>query len=567
VIHLVDKSDFLSIFPELCILLAMLVALVVSITKFSEKVWLFTSPFLAAGLAFCVLLFLELQPAQSLYSYKGSFLLDSFALLLKGLIFVVLLCLTLSASTYLKTNKFASKGEFHFLMLGASLGASFLVSANDLILLFVALETMSLSSIALIAYVKGEALSGEAAVKYLLNSAVASAFFLFALSLIYGITLGSTNLSSLPTLMFQNYQIFSRLFPFIIFSLAMLLIAVSVGFKLSLAPFHFWAPDVYNGAALPATAFLATISKIAAFAVFCRLGWTLFGTNPITFNIWNTLFALLAILSMFVGNLVGARQVFRSEGSTKRLLAYSSVAQIGYVMTGAVLGPDWSLSQSLFYLMMYVIVNLGAFIGLIKLEEWFDRNNIKDVNPDSLDALKGLYKIKPKLAVFLAVCFANLASILPSMLIAKFILIDASIKGSLKAFLPAKLISDLQIDQTPFMVKEQVSLIMALTILLSSVIAIFYYFAVIKKMFVDEPHPELLQKAEQPLKALSNGWSTNLVCVLLLLGSIILSLFPSFWASNVSSNAAQALIVSSANDLTKSLSDRLPEDKPISANK
>jgi NAD(P)H-quinone oxidoreductase subunit 2 len=553
-----DKNDFVSVFPELTILVGMGIALILSLfPNQAKKAWIYTSPLLIAGLAFCVILFVQLSPEQALYSFRGSFVLDSFGLLLKGLIFVVLLSLNLAGSTYLNNKQIVSKGEFQFLLLGASLGACFLVSCNDFILLFVALETLSLSSIAMIGYLKSDTLSGEASLKYLLNGAVASAFLLFALSLITGLALGNTNFAMLPTMMFQHLNVYANIFPFVIFTLALLFIVVLVAFKLALAPFHFWAPDVYNGGALPATAFLATISKIAAFAIFCRVGWSLFGSNPVTFRVWNTIFAILAIASMFVGNLVGARQIFRAKGgSIKRLLAYSSVAQIGYVMTGAVLGPDWSLSQSLFYLLMYVVVNLSAFIGLMKFEDWFAQNDVQSIHSDSLEAVKGLYKVKPKLAVFLGICFANLASILPSMLIAKFILIDASIKGSLTAILPEAVSKSFKFSQNLFMVLPQISLVMALTILLSSVIAIFYYFSLIKMMFVDEPNPELLQKAQSETNATKNNlaWVTTSVCVLLLVGSILLSFFPNYWASKVSTNAAQSLIVSSSNDLIKVLS-------------
>lgn len=552
-IDFINKSSIFSLMPELCIVLAMFMALILSLfKKLTSIAWIIISPLLILGLSFCILLFGQLKPADSLYFFQGSFLLDNFALFLKGLILLVLLGLGLSSAT----NEMTARAEFLFLILGASLGACFLVSTNDLILLFVALETMSLSSIALISYLKGEQLSGEAGIKYLLNSAIASAFLLFAFSIIYGISIGSTNLSALPTLLFTNYQTFSHIFPFIIFALSLVLITVAIGFKLSLAPFHLWAPDVYNGAALPSTAFLATISKLAAFGLFCRLGWTIFGTNPITFNIWSTLFAIFAILSMFIGNLVGARQIFRENGSIKRLLAYSSIAQIGYIMSAAVLGPDWSLSQSLFYLTMYILIVLATFIGFIKFEAWFKAHNITDLKADDLTALKGLYKFKPSLAVFLGICFANLASVLPSMLIAKLILIDATIKGSLSAFLPKSLITELKLDQTPFMIIPQLSFIMALMIIVSSIIALFYYFAIIKMMFVDEPHPEIASKNNLFTQKSLASWFSTLVCTILLLGSIVLTIFPHYWASQVTSNAAQSLIVSSSNDLNKVLVEK-----------
>jgi NADH:ubiquinone oxidoreductase subunit 2 (subunit N) len=383
------------------------------------------------------------------------------------------------------------------------------------------------------------------------------------LSLIYGLSFGNTNFSVFPTLMAQAKMLGSvaQIFPFVIFTISLILLVCSIAVKLSLAPFHFWAPDVYNGASLPVTTFLATASKVAAFGIFCRIGWNIFSFNQATFMLWNSAFALLAILSMIVGNLTGARQIFRSNGSIKRLLAYSSIAQIGYVLTGAVLGTDWSLGQSLFYLIMYIVTNLALFIGIIKFESILVKRDIKSIHPDNIDALKGLFKIKPKLAIFLALCLANLGGILPFMLIAKFILIDASVHASLSgnalsSVLPFDLVTKLNLDKIPFAVNPWISLLMAATLILTSIVALFYYSTLIKKMFVDEPLPEILDKA----KAREENYSfsagnfvgnlvINFVCVALLIGSISFSIFPNFWASQVSTFSAQSLIVSSSNTL------------------
>lgn len=558
---LVDNNDLLAVFPELCLVVAMFVSLGFSLLKVSSyRAAVFSTPFLALGLIFCILLFTGFKGSESIYSFKGTYLTDSFSLLLKGLLFLALLCLSFGSWFYLKNSQLTSKGEYQFLLLGASLGASFLISANDLILLFVALETLSLSSIALVAYVKNDALSGEAAIKYLLNGAIASACLLFSLSIYYGISFGSTSFSAFPNMLLgENLMMFVRIFPYIIFSMAMFLTIAAVAFKLSLAPFHMWAPDVYNGANLPTAAFLATISKLAAFAIFCRMGWTIFSSDSASFKVWSTLFALLAILSMIIGNFVGARQVFRAEGgSLKRLFAFSSVAQIGYVMTSVVLGPDWSTSQGLFYLSMYVIVNLGAFLALIKVEEWYTRNKIESINPDSIDALRGLYKIKPKLSIFLAICLANLAAVFPAMLLAKIVLLDASLHAGLTSLLPEKLAQAYGLTGGNYLVSPLVSMVMAASILITSIVSIFYYTTLIKKMFVDEPLPEVQDKINKTSEinpfSLSN-FSINFACSILLFSSIILSVFPEFWISKVTAPAAQALFESSSSNLLTTLDE------------
>ncbi|MDJ0625053.1 MAG: NADH-quinone oxidoreductase subunit N [Candidatus Caenarcaniphilales bacterium] len=564
---IVDNNDILSVFPELCILLSMAFSLFISLSeKHSKNAWIVNTPLITLGLSFCILLFPQLESTESIYSFKGTYLTDSFSLLLKGLILLILLCLNFGTATFLENKDITSKGEFQFLILGASLGASFLVSTNDLVLLFIALETLSLSSIALVAYVKKDSLSGEAGIKYLLNGAIASACLIFAISLFYGIALGNTTFSAFPNMLLgKNGVLFNSVFPYIIFSLGMSLVVAAIAFKLSLAPFHLWSPDVYNGAALPSTAFLATVSKIAAFGIFCRLGWTLFASSADSFGIWCNIFALLAIASMFIGNFVGARQVFRSRGgSLKRLFAYSSVAQIGYIITGVVIGTDWTAGQSMFYLMMYVIVNLGAFLSLIKVENWFHKNDIKEINSDSLDAIKGLFKVKPKTTIFLTLCVGNLAAVFPSMLIAKLVLLDASIHASLKSIFPEGLVKAFNLGASNFAVTPQVSLTMAFMILFSSVIAIFYYVALIKKMFVDDPHSEVYEKAKLEKKGTTFSLSStaiNFACLVLFFSSIALSVYPEFWIGKVANPAAQSLLSSGKNDLITVLNESVARNK------
>ena len=596
---LTDNNQFstqiLALIPELSILFGMLAALLSSLfPKFAKNSWIVVTPFILVSLTFCIVLFKQLGPADSIYVFAGAALIDQFALLLKGLMFFVLLCLNLGAGIYLNNEKFVSKGEFQFLLLGATLGASFLVSANDFILLFVALETLSLSSIAMIAYARQDVLSGEAAVKYLLNGAVASACLIFAISLLYGITLGNTSLSAFPNLFVSNpsplfsKQMLLNFFPIVLFALAMFLTIAAVAFKLSLAPFHFWAPDVYHGANLPATAFISTISKIAALGLFCRVGWTVFASNPITFssinsigsipfyfNAWNTVFAILAILSMIIGNLVGAQQIFRHNGSLKRLFAYSSIAQIGYIMTGIVLGPDWTAVQSFMYLIIYVLTNLGVFLCLIKVEDWYQTNQVAVVHPDSIEALKGFFQVKPKTCVFLAVCIANLAAVLPAMLIAKLALIEASLRPGMVSFFDQELLAAYGLANSPYLLKANLCFVMAIAILLTSVISIFYYASLIKKIFVEKPYPAVLDAAKKiadtqrseveeemtkPTKSFRLAHSMlNFACVLVLLGVVHVSLFLNFWMSKVTSGAVGSLYSSSVNNLFTALNLKQPD--------
>ncbi|MDX1918064.1 MAG: NADH-quinone oxidoreductase subunit N [Candidatus Caenarcaniphilales bacterium] len=564
----------LALLPEISLTVALLFTLMLSFSKkLSRSIWLCNLPFLLIGLIFCGQTFLALENNQAYFLFKGTFVLDGFALLLKGLILLLLIAWNVFAGNFfhepgeeINQNKdsellIAHRAEFQFLTLALALGSCFLVSAYDFILAFIALETISLSSIALIGLAKLDKMGIEAALKYLLNGAIASAFFLFALSLIYGLTYGETNFAAFHSI---SPAILNQVFPYLVFCIALLFLVLAVGYKLSLAPFHWWAPDVYNGASLPATTILATISKIAALGIFVRFGMALFQISlPVSesamFAPWWGFFAVLAILSMVIGNLVGARQLYRQNGSLKRLLAYSSIAQIGYIMTGIVIGSERSITQGIFYLVLYMLVNLAAFLGLMKLEEIYRAAQVRCQHPDDLNALKGLVQVNPALAVYLAICFASLAGVLPSMVIAKFLLVNESLRLGISSVLPADLLNSplmAGLNQTlhfSFFVPPWLNLSMSITLLISSLVAIFYYFTLIKLIFIDSPLPEVKAILSKPQEFSYTTYISGAVCALLALSGLVLGLFPELVGRDISTKATQSIMISAANPIQRVL--------------
>jgi NAD(P)H-quinone oxidoreductase subunit 2 len=554
---IVQNSHILALIPELSIILAIVVTLLMSLSnKVSKYAWIVSSSFLFLGLIYVLSMYSSLNQLETFYSFKGTFITDHFSLLIKGLILLATFAVTLSSSLYSAKESFTSKGEFQLLILGFCLGASFLTSANDMILTFVSVETMALSTIALIALQREKSITSEAALKYLINSGVATAFMLFSFSILFGLSLGNTVFSYFPHNV-AHLMGYSSVFPLVLFATALILLICAVAAKLALVPFHLWSPDVFEGAPFPVTALLSTVSKLAVFALIMRLGWTVFAIDLMSFSIWANVLAFLALLSIIVGNLVGFRQVFSLNGSIKRLFAYSSIAQLGYVISCAVLGPDTSAESSFFYLITYTLVNVAFFVGLMVLEN----QNKDEVTVDSLDSLKGLYQRKPILSIYLSVCLANLAAIIPGMLISKLILVGSAFRSALAQWLPADFYEWSHLNETTYIVRPELSVLITISILVFSLVAAFYYFALIKNIFFEKTLPEY-----QEMKSINLLPSKRLIMslasgVILIIGSLIVAMNPETWIKNIAGKAAQSLIMNGNNDIYKVLDESIKTKK------
>ncbi len=341
---------------------------------------------------------------------------DKFAGFMKLTVYSGMILVAIAGGSFMN-KRVTGRGEFWSLFLFVSLAMSFAVSANNLLLVFLAIEFLSITSYLLVGFLRESRRSTEAGVKYFLYGSVASSLMLYGMSFLYGAS-GSLYLPDIAAAFAANPQVSSIVMP------ATVMILVGLGFKTSLAPFHQWTPDVYEGAATPITAYLSTASKAAAFAVMVRLLVTGLGSFDVD---WVPVLIGLSVLSMTVGNLVAMKQT-----SVKRMLAYSSIAQAGYMLMGlaSVVAPDQAnisvlgmngLNGLMIYLFAYLFTNIGAFLVVMAVEETEGNSDIASFN--------GLGKRSPWLAWTMFVFLLSLAGIpLTGGFVGKFFVFGAAVQ-------------------------------------------------------------------------------------------------------------------------------------------
>jgi NADH-quinone oxidoreductase subunit N len=344
------------------------------------------------------------------------------------------------------------KGEFFVLMLISTLGMSLMASAADIIMLYLAIETTSIPMYILAGFMTRDDKSTESGFKYLLFGATASTIMLYGFSLMYGFT-GQTNIYQIA-FSFYNLQ-----FPIIAIIGSLLLILVGFGFKISAFPFHFWAPDVYEGAPTPIAGFLSTASKAAGFVVVLRVLVAIF--TPSAAPDWINMLAIVSVLTMTVGNVLALVQK-----NIKRLLAYSSIAHAGYILIGVVAISQLGLTSVVFYLIAYLITNLAAFGIVVTFSHV--------VGSDEISAYSGLSRRKPWLALAMMVAFLSLAGMPPlAGFVAKIFVFAAAVKVGL--------------------------IWLAFVGVLNSIIGLYYYLTVLKYVYLfrsdDEDKPLTISRS------------------------------------------------------------------------
>ena len=381
---------------------------------------------------------------------------DPFALFFKILAIVAVALVSLAAAPWLKASGERSesggtpyRGEFFALLVFACLAICLASSAIDLITLYLGMEFLSITSYILAGYLRGDVKSNEAGIKYFLYGAVASAVMLYGMSLLYGAT-GTTNLAAIRDGLTAGDASIQWL------AVASIVLLLSgFGFKIVLAPFHQWAPDTYEGAPTPVTAFLSVASKAAGFAIMMRVFLTsLYGFR---WNIgWFSFLMALSVLSMILGNFIALRQT-----NIKRMLAYSSIAQAGYILIGFIcLRTDVAtnflgINGSLFYLFGYLFTNLAVFIAVIAFEYATGSTEIADY--------RGLVKRSPVLAGVLLIGFLSLAAIPGTAgFLGKFLVFGSAIQMGLWQ-----------------------ALLLAIVGIVTSVVAAFYYLNVVRQIFFE----------------------------------------------------------------------------------
>ena len=307
----------------------------------------------------------------------------------------------------LDMDDLAKRGEYFALLLVAAFGMCLMAAASDLIILLLAIETTSIPLYILAGFIKADKKSTEAGIKYFLFGALTSAVMLYGFSLLYGFT-GETNIYRLAAMI--RVGDFS---PWVLLAAA-LLVLVGFSFKVSIVPFHFWSPDVYEGAPTPITAFISTASKAAGFAVLLRVMLAVFPTIE---AYWTTILAILAAVTMTLGNLLAIPQK-----NIKRLLAYSSIAHAGYALIGLVALSSLGAASSVFYLLGYVITNLAAFTIVIVFAQSAGSEQIADY--------AGLSRRAPGLALALMLALLSLAGMPPLVgFVAKFYVFAAAVQS------------------------------------------------------------------------------------------------------------------------------------------
>ena len=434
-----SNTDFLSLTPFMILALApIIIMIVISIYRNYDVVYGFSVLSMMAAFA-SIFYILPIIP----HSIAPLFIIDNYSLFFLGIIFISALLVIFLSYDYLKQLD-GIREEYYIILFTSTLGASLLAVANHFILFFLGIETLTLSLYILIAFEKTKDQSIEAGIKYLVLASVSSVFLLFGMGLIY-FTFGTMQFSAIVKAMSHLVH----LPPLFIYGFGMML--VGIGFKLALVPFHMWTPDVYQGAPAPVSSYIATVSKGAVMAVFIRFFFSIKGfENPAIFMVVSG----IAILSMFMGNLLAIQQK-----NIKRLLAYSSIANMGYLIIILLTASDKGIQSAIFYLITYFITTMGAF-GVISLL------STKDFEAERIEDYRGLFWKQPWIAGVFTLCMLSLAGIpITAGFIAKFYLMYEGMKAGL--------------------------MMLIFSLIINSVIGLYYYLRVITTMFSTESNVEL----------------------------------------------------------------------------
>jgi len=381
-------------------------------------------------------------------AFFGMLVVDPYAIFFKIVFLLIAAIMILSSYDYVR-KYVRAEGEFYVLMLFSVVGMMMMASSAELITIYISLELTSIPLYVMAGLIRGQEKSAEAAVKYVLLGAMSSAILLYGFALLYGLT-GTTDLVGIATTFKQSVQTGN-----LMVLIADIFIVAGFGFKISAVPFHMWAPDIYEGAPTPSTAFFSVGSKAAGFAALIRVfiygGLGQIGSANLTSLL--TVLSIVAFLTMTLGNMVAAVQA-----NVKRMMAYSSIAQAGYILVGFIASlatgkPD-GIEASLFFILVYVVTNLGAFAGIIALANLTGGERITD--------FRGLWQRAPFLSLCTAFCLLSLGGIPPF----------------------AGFLSKIFLFTAAWGLGQQWLVIVAL---LNSIVSLVYYGRIVKAMFFDEP--------------------------------------------------------------------------------
>ncbi|RIK93089.1 MAG: NADH-quinone oxidoreductase subunit NuoN [Proteobacteria bacterium] len=430
--------DLIPAIPELVLAIAAMALLVFGVFRRDDAAG---SVALGAVVAMGVALVgvLSMMPDRAL-TFGGMFVMDGFGQFAKAMVLIASMLAVVMSGGYMKAERL-ERFEYPILMLLATLGMLMMISANNLISLYVGLEMQSLSLYVLAAFRRDSVVSTEAGLKYFVLGALSSGMLLYGSSLVYGYT-GTTSFDAMGALFTAaGYEAPVGL----IFGIAF--IAAGLAFKVSAVPFHMWTPDVYEGAPTPVTAFFAVAPKIAALALFARVVYEPFAALH---DQWQQIIIFLSIASMALGAVAAIVQT-----NIKRLMAYSSIGHVGYALIGLAAGTEEGLRGLLIYLAIYLAMNIGTFVCILAMRK-------TEGMSEEISDLAGLARTRPGLAAAFAIFMFSLAGIPPL----------AGFFGKFYIFLAA-----VHADLVP----------LAVIGVVASVIGAYYYLRIVKVMYFDDP--------------------------------------------------------------------------------
>ncbi len=418
-----------------------------------------------------------LVSAQQGAAFGGLFITDGFSRYMKVLVLIGA-SLTMIMSVRFIERENMARFEFPILLLFATLGMLMMVSANDLLSLYMGLELQSLSLYVVAAFRRDSLRSSEAGLKYFVLGALSSGMLLYGCSLVYGFA-GSTSFDDLGRIMAAELLAKGSISVGLLVGLVF--VAAGLAFKVSAVPFHMWTPDVYEGAPTPVTAFFATAPKVAALALFVRVL-----TDPFhdLMAQWQQIIIFISIASMILGSLAAI-----SQRNIKRLMAYSSIGHVGYALVGLAAGTEEGVRGVAVYLAIYIFMNVGTFACILCMRQ-------REKMFEGIDDLKGLSKTNPLVALALAIFMFSMAGIPPlAGFFGKFFVFMAAIDAGLYT--------------------------LAIIGVLTSVIGAFYYLRIVKLMYFDEPSESFDRPIGREMGAILFGTSLVVVLFILILSPVV----------------------------------------------
>nr|WP_266158405.1 NADH-quinone oxidoreductase subunit NuoN [Dyella silvatica] len=435
-----NMNDILILLPELCLVVAACLLLLLDAFMAPARRWVLHWLSIAVLLV-AMYLVMAGQPEQSISAFNGMFVRDRVAEILKVFALLATVLVFIYARPYLIDRKLYV-GEFYTLTIFAVIGIMLLVSAGSLVTVYLGLELLTLSSYALVALNRDSSLSSEAAIKYFVLGALASGMLLYGMSMIYGAT-GTLDLAQLHTAASLHNSTPNLLLFGLIFMI------IGIGFKLGAAPFHMWIPDVYQGSPTAVTIFIGSAPKLAAFGMAYRLLESGMG-DPSLAHQWQQMLAVLAVLSLAIGNLVAIVQT-----NLKRVLAYSTISHMGYLLLGLASANSEGYAAAMFYAISYALMGTAAFGVILALA-------CAGFECEEVDDLKGLNQRSPWLAFLMLLVMFSLAGVPPLFgFFAKLMVLQAAVHANM--------------------------LWLAIVGAVFAIIGLYYYLRVVKVMYFDKP--------------------------------------------------------------------------------